>query len=261
MADTHSTVAALAARLGEGRPLVTGWLGIPEPAIAGLIAREPGFDAVTLDMQHGAYDFADVVRAIPLIAAAGKPAIARVPVGAFATASRLLDAGASAIIAPMVNSVADAETFASFVKFPPMGARSWGPTAALALTGLAPNDYLTGANATTLTFAMIETRAALAAIDDILAVAGIDAIFIGPSDLSITLADGAAVSPAGEAVNAAIAHALARARAAGKRIGIYAGSGERAGEFVRQGFDLVALASDTAFLRAGAAAMMGQARG
>lgn len=266
MAETReaaapSTVASLVGALGAGKPLITAWLGIPEPSIAGLIAREPGFDAVTLDMQHSPYEFADAARAIPLVAAAGKPAIVRVPVGGFPLASRLTDAGASAIIAPMVNTVADAKAFAAHVKYPPMGERSWGPAAALALTGMQPGDYLAQANGFTLTFAMIETREALGLVDEILAVPGIDAIFIGPSDLSITLAGGASLDPMGAPVTEALKHALARARAAGKRIGIYAATGERAGEFVRLGFDLVALASDTTFLRAGAAALMKQARG
>jgi 4-hydroxy-2-oxoheptanedioate aldolase len=266
MADTRqgasaSPVTSLPGALGAGKPLVTAWLGIPEPMIAGLIAREPGFDAVTLDMQHSPYEFADAARAIPLIAAAGKPAIVRVPVGGFPLASRLADAGASAIIAPMVNTVADAKAFAAHVKFPPTGERSWGPTTVLGLTGLTPDAYLKGANGFTLTFAMIETREALAIVDDILAVPGIDAIFIGPSDLSLALANGAALDPMGKPVTEALTHALSRARAAGKRAGIYAATGERAAEFVRLGFDLVALGSDVAFLRAGAAVMMRETRG
>jgi 4-hydroxy-2-oxoheptanedioate aldolase len=104
--------------------------------VAGLLARE-GFDAVTLDMQHGFIDFGVAMRAIPLIVAAGKPGIVRIPVGEFATASRLLDAGATGIIAPMINTVEDARRLAAFTKFPPVGERSWGPAGALALTGLA----------------------------------------------------------------------------------------------------------------------------
>src|SRR3954469_2541792 len=91
-------------RFEAGSPVLAAWCGLPEPAVAGLLARE-AFDAVTIDMQHGAIDFAAAVRAVPLIAAAGKPAIVRIPVGDFAAASRLLDAGASAVIAPMINTI------------------------------------------------------------------------------------------------------------------------------------------------------------
>src|SRR3954463_6178608 len=140
-----SSVTALGERLKQKSPVITAWCGIPEPWITALMARE-GYDAVTCDMQHGTYDLAAVVRAIPLIAAAGKPAIVRIPVGEFQTASRLLDAGASGIVAPMINTVEDARRLAAYTKFPPVGERSWGPLSALTLTGLSPKDYLTQAN-------------------------------------------------------------------------------------------------------------------
>ena len=140
-----SSVTALGERLKEKSPVITAWCGIPEPWIAALMARE-AYDAVTCDMQHGTYDLAAVVRAIPLIAAAGKPALARIPVGEFQTASKLLDAGASGIVAPMINTVEDARRFASFMKFPPVGERSWGPLVSMTLSGLQPTDYLGQAN-------------------------------------------------------------------------------------------------------------------
>jgi 4-hydroxy-2-oxoheptanedioate aldolase len=255
-----SAVEALANTLGGGKPLFTAWCGLPEPAIAGYLAREAGCDAVVLDMQHGVIDFLAATRAIPLVAAAGKPTIPRIPVGEFATASRLLDAGAAGIIAPMINSVEDATRFASFLKYPPVGERSWGPHPALALTGMTAPAYFAGANALVRGFAMIETREALDRIDAILAVPGIDAIFIGPSDLSIGLSRGAALDATSADVSAAIDHALARARSAGKAAAIYAPTGEVAADYARRGFDLVAVGSDLAFLRAGAQAAFGGAR-
>ncbi len=250
--------AALRASLQKG-PVITAWCGIPEPWIAGILARE-GFDAVTLDMQHGSYDTAAVIRAIPLILGAGKPAMARIPVGEFQTASKLLDAGASAIIAPMINTAEDARRFASFMKFPPIGERSWGPVPSMILSGLQPAEYLREANGCCLSFAMIETREALASLDEILAVPGIDAIFLGPSDLSITLTQGAVLNLTSAEVEKALDHALSRAKTAGKIAGAYAPTGERAAEFVRRGFDFVALGSDTAFLRTAAQAALKAAR-
>jgi hypothetical protein len=125
----------------------------------------------------------------------------------------------------MINTVEDARRFVSFTKFPPQGDRSWGPHPALTLSGLTFPQYFHGANGFTLNFAMIETRQALDAVDDILAVDGIDALFIGPSDLSIGLSGGGSVAPEGAEVDRAIDHALTRARAAaedwsgGTRIG------------------------------------------
>lgn len=250
-----SSVEALERGLG-GMPIFSAWCGLPEPSLPGYLARETGFASVVLDMQHGAIDFLAATRAIPLVAAAGKPCIPRIPVAEFGTASRLLDAGASGIIAPMINTVEDARRFAAAAKFPPTGERSWGPHPALALTGLSMPDYFRTANRFVKTFAMIETREALDRIDDILAVDGIDAIFIGPSDLSIGLSGGSALNADSAEVNAAIDHALARARAADKYATIYAASGERAADFAKRGYDLIAIGSDLAFLRAGAAAML-----
>jgi 4-hydroxy-2-oxoheptanedioate aldolase len=255
-----SSIAALPERLRQHTPAITAWCGIPEPAIAGILARE-AYDAVTLDMQHGLYDFAAVARAIPLIAGVGKPALARIPVGEFQTASKLLDAGASGIIAPMINTVEDARRFASFMKFPPLGERSWGPLVSMMLSGWQPAEYLRQANGFSLAFAMIETREALANIDDVLAVPGIDAIFLGPSDLSITLSRGETINPANAEVEKALDHALSRANAAGKMAAVYAPTGERAAEFVKRGFSLIAIGSDTAALRAGAQAALKVALG
>ncbi|MDJ1159579.1 aldolase/citrate lyase family protein [Chelatococcus sp. SYSU_G07232] len=255
-----SDVINLPARLAAPGTAFTAWIGIPDPIVAATLARE-SFDAVTLDMQHSAMDFQGVVRAIPAVAAAGKPAIARIPVGEFQTASRLLDAGAAAIIAPMINSVADARAFASFMKFPPIGERSWGPHGALAISGLAPQAYFAEANARSLAIAMIETRAALAVVDDILAVSGIDGVFVGPSDLSIALSDGAALDPGSKGVDEAIDHVLARARARGKFICVYANDPGHAAHLARKGVDLVAAASDAALLRLAAKQALATARG
>jgi 4-hydroxy-2-oxoheptanedioate aldolase len=254
-----SSVTALSQRLKAGTPVLSAWCGISEPSVPGILARE-AFDAVTFDMQHGSIDLAAVLRAIPLVAAAGKPAAARIPVGDFATASRLLDAGASGVIAPMINTVEDARRFAGFMKFPPLGERSWGPHGALSLSGLSPDRYFAEANGFSVAFAMVETREALAIIDDILAVPGIDGIFIGPSDLSIALSKGSAINPTGTEVQQALDHARARATSAGKLSAVYAHSGERAAEMVKQGFNFVALASDIALLKAGAQAALQAAR-
>jgi 4-hydroxy-2-oxoheptanedioate aldolase len=230
-----ASFTALADRLKEGAPAITAWCGIPEPWVAGILARET-YDAVTLDMQHGSYEVANVIRAIPLILGAGKPAMA--------------------LIAPMINTVEDARRFVSFMKFPPVGERSWGPLASMILSGIQPAEYLKGANTACFSFAMIETREALANIDEILAVPGLDAIFMGPSDLSITLSRGVALNLTGPDVEKALDHALARARAAGKIAGAYAPTGERAAEFAKRGFSFIALGSDTVSLRMGAQAAL-----
>jgi 4-hydroxy-2-oxoheptanedioate aldolase len=216
---------------------------------------------VVLDLQHGSMDFAGSLRALPQISLAGKPALVRMPVADFSTASRFLDAGFSGIIAPMINTVEDARRFAGFMKFPPLGERSWGAYGALALTGLQPGDYLRQGNDLTVAFAMVETRESLSNLDEILAVPGIDGVFVGPSDLSIALLGGKGVDPAGPEVEKALDHVLARTKAAGKLSAIFASSGARAGELARKGFNMVSIGNDMSMLRAGAQAALAAARG
>ena len=148
-------IGKLAHGLAERRDVLSAWVGVNDAAVADALARE-AFDAVTLDLQHGGLDFVGASQAIVAVALAGKPAIARIPVSDFALASRLVDAGAAAVIAPMIDDAATARRFAEHVKFPPLGQRSWGPRAAQALSGLVGPGYLHGANAVTLAIAMIE---------------------------------------------------------------------------------------------------------
>ena len=107
----------LAARLRAGETLIAGWCGLPEPLVAELTARA-GFDCVTLEMQHGLHDIGSVMRGIGAVALAGKPALVRIPVGDNATASRVLDMGAEAVIAPMINTAAEARAFVAAAKYP-----------------------------------------------------------------------------------------------------------------------------------------------
>src|SRR5271166_3896202 len=208
---SEAVVGKLSDVLAAEAPVFCAWVVMNEPAVAEALARE-AFDAVVLDMQHGAFDFAGASRAILAVALADKPAIVRIPVGEFPLASRLLDAGAAGIIAPMINSRDDAERFVAFTKFLPLGERSWGPRAVLPLSGLDAPAYLAAANAMTQTIAMIETRGALEAVDDILGVEGVDGVFIGPSDLSIALNEGRKADPRGEMLLKAAAFAVERAK-------------------------------------------------
>jgi 4-hydroxy-2-oxoheptanedioate aldolase len=252
-------VGKLAAGIRSGG-VYSAWIGSNDLFVAEALARE-AFDVVALDMQHGGVDFIGAARAIHAVAAAGKPTAVRINVGDFSTASRLADAGAAAVIAPMINSSEDARRFAEFMKFPPLGKRSWGPRASLALSGLDGPEYLQAANRFTLAIAMIETPEALAALDEILAVEGIDGVFVGPSDLSITLSNGAAIDPHGAAVSAAIDSAVAKARACGKFVGLWCVDGRRAKYARGRGVALCSISSDQMLMRAAAKAELEAARG
>lgn len=255
-----ATDMALASRLRAGETLFTAWSAIPDPLVGEFLART-GFDAVTLDMQHGCHSSESVMRGVAAVTLAGKPAVVRVPVGRFDMASRALDFGASAVIAPMVNSVSDAELFAASMKFPPVGERSWGPTRVLALQGKTDSQaYLKSANADTLAIAMIETRAALGALDAILEVEGIDGVFVGPSDFSITLSGGDRWDPTNADMLKSAADVARRAEAAGKIPCTLSITGEAAHKAQEIGFRLIALGGDFGYLTAGAAAILDAAR-
>jgi 4-hydroxy-2-oxoheptanedioate aldolase len=244
-------IGKLACGLASRSGVLTAWICVNDAEIANALARE-SFDAVTLDMQHGQVNFGGAAQAILVVALAGKPTIVRIPVGDFACASRLADAGAAAIIAPMINGADDARRFAEFMKFPPLGLRSWGPGSAGALSGLSGPAYLHSANAMTLAIAMIETREALDALDEILTTPGIDGVFVGPYDLSIALSGGSIVDTNSAEVDAALSRIAARARAHEKFAGIFCPDGAHARAALARGFAFVTAPTDLDLLRTGA---------
>ncbi|MCC7345979.1 MAG: hypothetical protein IT538_01145 [Variibacter sp.] len=241
---------SLARRLRAGETVHTGWATLGLPMLAEMLARD-GFPAVTCDNQHGLFDLAGTLAGIAAIRAAGAAPMVRVPLGDFAAVSRVLDFGAEGVIAPMINTVEDARAFAAAAKFPPVGERSWGPARALMLNGLSMPDYLKRANKETVTFAMIETRTALSNLDAILATPGIDGVFIGPSDLSITLSKGKQLDPFGKEVDEVIVKVAAAAKKAGKIAGAYTANADRANHHAAQGYRFMAVGSDAMFMRAG----------
>ena len=210
---------SLARRLTDGETVYTAWCGLPAPIVAETMARE-GFTAVTIDQQHGLWDTASTLAAIAAVRLGGAAPIVRVPLGEFATVSRVLDFGAEGVIAPMINTEADARAFVAAAKFPPLGERSWGPHRATTLAGIADQKtYLRDANEVVVTLAMIETRTAMNNLAAIAATPGIDVLFVGPSDLSIALTDGTTVDPHSVAVEVALEKVVAAARGAGKIAG------------------------------------------
>ena len=247
---------SLARRLRAGETVYSAWCGMASPLAAEAIARE-GFGAVTLDMQHGLWDTAALVAGIGALHHAGAAPLVRVPLNDFSIVSRALDFGAEAIIAPMINDASDARAFVSAAKFPPLGERSWGPQRAMALQGqTVATGYLRAANDGTLTLAMIETPAALNDVNDIAATDGIDALFVGPYDLSTSLSAGTAQDVTAPEVERAIDEICAAAVKAGKIPGIYCSDAQRALAMAKRGFKFITIGSDLGLLRAGAAAML-----
>jgi 4-hydroxy-2-oxoheptanedioate aldolase len=247
---------SLARALRAGQTVFSGWCSLPYPIVAEMIGRE-GFAAVTLEAQHGLWDVSALLTGVAAVRQSGAAPVVRVPVADFALASRALDFGAEGIIAPMINTVADARAFAAAAKYPPIGERSWGPHRVTSLAGLADQSvYLREANDNVITLAMIETRTALGNLDAIVEVAGIDGLFLGPSDLSIALSDGKSLDPLSKDVERELDRIIAACGKAGKIPGAFCHSAERATALAKRGVRFLAVMSDLAMLRAGIGAAL-----
>jgi 4-hydroxy-2-oxoheptanedioate aldolase len=250
-------VARLAPSLrGQGLH-VTCFLSYPDVSFVETMARG-ALDSVLLDMQHGMFDLAGVIAGVGAAAAAGKPAWVRVPVGDMGLASRVIDVGAAGVVCPMVNTPAEARALVQALKYPPLGARSWGPQRALAVSGLAGADYLRRANEMVMALAMIETRTAIDNLEDILTTPGIDGVFVGPSDMAVSLGGGA--STRHPDVARLSAHVAARALAHGKIAGIFCSDVPAAAAAARDGFKMVSLMQDTMLVTAALSAACAQLR-
>jgi 4-hydroxy-2-oxoheptanedioate aldolase len=158
------------------------WLSAPGFVNAEITARQP-VSYVCIDNQHGANDYLVTAQMFQAIELAGNVPIARVPWNEQGIIGKMLDAGAQGVIVPMVNTRAEAEAVVRSARYAPDGARSWGPM----LTSMRHPDYQRWAADHIATIPMIETAQAIENIDDILSVPGIDAVYVGPADLAISL--------------------------------------------------------------------------
>ncbi len=259
MAETAAPLG-LAGRLRAGETVFNLWTTLPHPAIIQAAARA-GFRSITCDFQHGLYTFEGFVNCVAAAAAFDMSVVARVPTRDHPLASRLLDAGAGAVIMPMVNSAADARALVEATKFPPLGMRSWGPHTAVTFSRLDRTAYLHQANEFTLAFAMIETEEAVTHLDAILTTPGIDGIFIGPSALSVSLTRGRHVEATQPPLVAMLEKVLVLVLRHGKFAGIFAGNADQAREYAARGFKLVAMGTDLGFLRRAAENALARAKG
>ena len=226
-----------------------GWLIVPHRLTAMLMA-DVGFDYLCIDMQHGLIDLGETVAMLQSLRGASPAPLVRVARNDSAIIGQVLDAGALGVIIPMVNSAADAEAAVRSCRYAPEGSRSWGPTYASRIYG---DSSPATANAAVLCIPMIETAAAIEAVDDILDVPGVDAIYVGPSDLAITYG----LDPAGDRLDL-LPETVANLPTAGSRRGVIAGihtTPELAQLRRTQGFRMVTVCSDTVALAAGARQM------
>jgi 4-hydroxy-2-oxoheptanedioate aldolase len=240
----------------SGGAAVNGWLAIPNGFSAETMAHQ-GWDSLTIDMQHGVVDYQAMVNMLQAVSTTETVPVVRVPWLEPGILMKTLDAGAYGVICPMVSTREDAQKLVACTHYAPRGTRSFGPVRALLYGGA---DYPQHANDTIVTFAMIETAKALDNLDDILCVEGLDAIYIGPSDLSLALGCRPAFDDVDEKAAQAIAHILERAKAHGVVAGIHNGSPEAALERIAKGFQFVTVSSDARLMAAGAQQVMARMR-
>jgi 4-hydroxy-2-oxoheptanedioate aldolase len=239
-----------------GGTAVNGWLAIPNSFAAETMAHQ-GWDSLTVDMQHGVVDYQAMVTMLQAISTTDTVPLVRVPWLEPGILMKSLDAGAYGVICPMINTRDDAQKLVAWTHYAPRGVRSFGPVRALLYGGA---DYPQKANDTIVTFAMIETAQALDNLDAILSVEGLDAIYIGPSDLSLSLGCTPTLDDVEPRAAQAIDHILERAKAHNVVAAIHNAGTESALKRQAKGFQLVTVSSDARLIAAGAQQVMAKMR-
>ncbi|HEY2439244.1 MAG TPA: aldolase/citrate lyase family protein [Solirubrobacteraceae bacterium] len=245
-------------RLVEGRDVACGgWCMVPSAFTAEVVSAS-GCDWLCIDTQHGLIDDAAMRVMVQAAAIRGTPVLVRVAWNEPAAIMRALDAGADGVIVPMVNSAEEARAAAAACRYPPRGYRSWGPLR----SGMAQPGFSAAlGNEQTVLLVMIETEQAVANLDEILDVPGVDGVLVGPNDLALSHAganDGAGTSPYDVEMIERIA---AGCRDRGLAAGISAGSVADAQRWIQAGYTLVGLASDAALIGEGLTRMLAGVRG
>lgn len=246
----------------DGEAVVNGWCSIPSSFSAEIMAHQ-GFDSLCIDMQHGLVGYENAVTMLQAISTTAVIPLVRVPWNDPALLMKMLDAGAYGVICPMINSRAQAEALASACKYPPVGIRSFGPIRAKYYGGgktQGGGDYHEYANDETLVIAQIETAEAIANLDEILNVKGIDAVYVGPSDLAMALGSQPRSGQNDPVVVEAKKTIVATCKRHGTPAGIHTQSAEVALKMIADGFQLVTIASDDRFLMTKAAEEVSKVR-
>ena len=239
-------------RLKKGRAAIGGWCVTPSADMAGALA-ECGFDWVCLDMQHGGIEAVHMAASLDAIIGAGKPALVRLAFNRPELIMRALDSGACGIIIPMVETGEEAAEAVKYAKSPPVGLRSWG---AVRHTGEGYSPE-TG-NQRVIVAPMIETAAGMRNIEEIAAVPGVDALFVGPYDLA--LSHGLKFPSESADYESMIYKVIDICIKQGIIAGIYCDGPDMARKWIGAGVPMIACSSDIVMFRAAAAGLIGHLR-
>ena len=228
----------------QGGAVINGWLGIPSSVSAENMAHA-GWDSLVIDMQHGLVDYSSAVPMLQAISTTATVPMARVPWNLPDLMMKILDAGAYGVVCPMINTRAQCEEFVANCRYAPKGRRSFGPTRAVWYAG---GDYAQHANDTIITMAMIETQEAMDNLDAILTTPGLDAIYVGPADLGLSLVGVPAADPTHETTRQALKTIVEACKRHKIVAGIHCFAPAYAKEMIGWGYRFVTLASDNALL-------------
>jgi 4-hydroxy-2-oxoheptanedioate aldolase len=228
----------------KGGAVVNGWCGIPEGFTAEIMAHM-GWDSLLVDMQHGLIDYQVMVRMLQAISTTSTVPLVRVPWNDPASVMKALDAGAYGILCPMINNRAECEAFVGACRYAPRGYRSSGPIRATLYGG---PDYHAKADDEILALAMVETRQALENVDAIASTPGLDALYIGPSDLSISLGHGPGQDKTDDFMMAAQQKVLDAAKKHGIKACMHTVGTAYARQMIAKGFDFVTVSNDVRLL-------------
>lgn len=231
-----------------GRPATNCWLGLPCILSAEIVAHH-GWDSVTIDMQHGHIDFASMVAMLTAISTTETVPLVRVPWNEPGDVMRAYDAGAYGVICPNIDTREQCERFVGAARYAPLGYRSVGPKRAVLYGG---SDYIAKANETVLAIVQVESSLALKNVAEIASVKSLDMIYVGPTDLALSLGRDIRAGLSDTVLMQAIDQIVAAAKRAGVRTGIYCRNADDAKAMFARGFDLATVTSDDAMLAAGA---------
>ena len=232
-----------------GKSATNFWLGLPSMLAAESISHQ-GWDSVTIDMQHGHIDFASMVAMLTAISTTATVPLVRVPWNQPGDVMRAFDAGAYGVICPNIDTREQCESFVGACRYAPLGYRSVGPKRAILYGG---PDYIAKANETVLAIVQVESALGLKNVAEIASVRSLDMIYVGPTDLALSLGRDIKFGLSDPVLMNAIDEILAAAKAAGVRTGIYCRNADDAKAMFARGFDLATVTSDDALLSAGAA--------
>ncbi len=224
----------------EGKPAVGGFLSIPSSFSAEVMSHT-GLDWLCVDMQHGCIDYSDAVVMLTAISTTAVTPLVRVPWNEPSMIMKVLDAGAYGVIVPMVSNRAEAERAVAACRYPPAGIRSNGPNRALLYGGA---DYQKNADREMLCIAMIETAEGIGKMDEIISTPGLDAVYIGPTDLALSLGLPAVMDNDEPKHVATVNKILETCRKHKVAAAMHTASAKYTQRYIDQGFNMVMLISD-----------------